>query len=145
MKVFSKTTIYGIRALMYMLMKKDTAPYVNIREIAEQLDISFHFLTKILQTLTQAGILKSYRGPAGGIAFDKDEDYITLIEIVNVLEGDTFFDQCMLGLPGCGVEEPCPAHEFWKEYKALLKNKFEQTTLPELQQLGGRIGLEMVT
>ena len=61
MRVISKSGEYGLRALLYMVAHKKDEAYVNIREMADELDISFHFLTKILQSLTQKGILQSYR------------------------------------------------------------------------------------
>lgn len=82
--------------------------------------------------LTQKGILESYRGPSGGIALNKPAEQIFLFDIVKILEGDDFFDKCLLGLPGCGDFEPCPVHDFWKVAKAALKNEFEITSLAEL-------------
>jgi len=58
--VLSKACIYGIQAAIYVASVKDVG-YVSIQEISEKLNISFHFLTKVLQQLTQAGILNSYR------------------------------------------------------------------------------------
>jgi Rrf2 family protein len=117
-----------------MVTKKDEQEYVSIREMAEKLEISFHFLTKILQELTQAGLLVSYRGPSGGVAFRKPPAEIRLIDVVLVLEGNDYFDKCLLGLPGCGERSPCPMHDFWKGVKATLKKEYENTTLAELGQ-----------
>ena len=133
MKVLSKSSEYGLRALLYMV-GKGGQEYVSIREMSEQLDISFHFLTKILQSLTQANILASYRGPSGGVAFNISPEKILLIDVVRVLEGDDFFDTCLLGLPGCGEKAPCPMHQFWKEIRGALRREFETTTLSEMGQ-----------
>lgn len=132
MKVLSKATVYGLRALVYMASERERTGYVSIGEIAEKLNISFHFLTKTFQTLTQHGILESYRGPNGGVALAKPADQLFLTDIVHVLEGADFFDKCLLGLPGCGVEAPCPVHDFWKVAKEAMKNEFDNTSLAEL-------------
>ncbi|TAK34710.1 MAG: Rrf2 family transcriptional regulator [Saprospiraceae bacterium] len=132
MKVLSKASVYGLRALMYIVAKKETTRYVNIGEISKELDISFHFLTKIFQSLTQNNILESYRGPNGGVALVKPPDQIFLIDIVKILDGADFFDKCLLGLPGCGNFDPCPVHDFWAVTKAALKVEFETTSLAEL-------------
>ena len=133
MKVLSKSSEYGLRALLYMV-GKGGQEYVSIREMSEQLDISFHFLTKILQSLTQANILASYRGPSGGVAFNISPEKILLSDVVRVLEGDDFFETCLLGLPGCGEKAPCPMHQFWKEIRGALRREFETTTLSEMGQ-----------
>ncbi|HRI60529.1 MAG TPA: Rrf2 family transcriptional regulator [Saprospiraceae bacterium] len=134
MKVLSKSSEYGLRALLYMVGKSSGPEYVSIREMSEQLDISFHFLTKILQSLTQANMLISYRGPSGGVAFNILPDKILLSDVVRVLEGDDFFETCLLGLPGCGEKKPCPMHQFWKEIRGALQHEFETTSLAEMGQ-----------
>jgi Rrf2 family protein len=132
MKVLSKATVYGLRALMYLASEKNRSGYLSIGEISDKLSISFHFLTKTFQTLTQHGILESYRGPNGGIALKKPAEEIFLSDIVRILDGEDFFDKCLLGLPGCGIEKPCPVHDFWKEAKLAMKNEFDITSLAEL-------------
>ncbi len=132
MRVISKSGEYGLRALLYMVAHRGAQEFVSIREIAEALDISFPFLTKILQNLTQKGLLQSYRGPNGGIAFQVPPEKILLADLIKALEGDDFFDKCLLGLPGCGDRRPCPMHDFWKTIKTKLKEEFETTTLADL-------------
>lgn len=117
---------------MYIVAKKEAPGYVNIGEISKELDISFHFLTKIFQSLTQNNILESYRGPNGGVALAKPPEQIFLIDIVKILDGADFFDKCLLGLPGCGAFDPCPVHDFWAVAKEVLKDEFETTSLAEL-------------
>jgi Rrf2 family protein len=131
-KVLSKACVYGLRALIYMTLKENSSPFISIREISEELDISFHFLTKTFQSLTEKNILKSYRGPSGGIAFAIPPKDILLIDIVKIIEGEDFFDSCLLGLPGCGEAAPCPVHDFWKAMKGRMKAEFESTSLAEL-------------
>lgn len=132
MKVLSKATVYSLRALVYLASQKDREGYLSIGEMSEKLDISFHFLTKTFQTLTQHGILESYRGPHGGIVLKKPADQVFLSEIIKILEGEDFFDKCLLGLPGCGTEKPCPVHDFWKDAKKSVKHEFDITSLAEL-------------
>lgn len=134
MRVISKAGEYGLRAMLFMVAESREQEYVNIRDMSEKLDISFHFLTKILQTLTQKGLLRSYRGPTGGVAFLTPPESIYLTDLIKALEGDDFFDKCLLGLPGCGEAQPCPMHNFWKEIKDKLKSEFAHTTLADLGQ-----------
>lgn len=132
MKTLSKASVYGLRALAYVAAKNEGPAYVSIREISEELDISFHFLTKTFQQLTRAGVLVSYRGPSGGIALAKPADQIFLIDIVKVIEGEDFFLTCLLGLPGCGETTPCPLHDFWARIRTEMQREFAATSLAEL-------------
>ena len=132
MKVLSNGCVYGLRALLYLVSEKPPEEYVNIREISEELDISFHFLTKTFQALTQKGILRSYRGPRGGVALARPPEEVFLADIVLALEGEDFFDKCLLGLAGCGQAAPCPVHDFWIGHKAELRAEFERTSLADM-------------
>lgn len=132
MKVLSKGCVYGLRALLYIVSEKPREEYVSIGEVSEELDISFHFLTKTFQSLTQAGLLRSYRGPNGGVALARPPEEIFLADIVLVLEGEDFFDKCLLGLAGCGQAAPCPVHDFWISHKAELRAEFARTSLADM-------------
>lgn len=134
MKAFSKSTEYALRALVYLVTHENNVKYLGIKEIAEATELSFYFLTKIFGALTEEGILTSYRGPNGGIALLKPADEIMLIDIVHILEGKDYFDKCLLGLSGCGHQDPCPVHHFWKEFKETFKENLNQTSLADLGQ-----------
>ncbi|HFA49175.1 MAG TPA: Rrf2 family transcriptional regulator [Bacteroidetes bacterium] len=132
MKVLSNASIYGLRALIYVASQKNEKEYVSIREMSESMDISFHFLTKILQTLTKNGILYSSRGPHGGVALTRPPGQVFMVEIVKILEGEDYFDTCFLGHPDCGIAAPCPMHDFWINVKSVFLDRFEKTSLEEL-------------
>jgi len=110
--LLSKSCEYGIRASICLVSLAGEG-YVSIREISEKMDISFHYLTKIFQKLTQAGLMTSFRGPHGGIALAKDASEIKVLDIVLAIDGPDIFEQCVLGLPGCGDGVPCPMHSYW--------------------------------
>lgn len=128
--VLSKSAMYGLRAALYVA-SLDTSDYVPVKKIAEDLGISFHFLAKILQSLTQEGVLRSFRGPNGGVALAREAEQIRVSEIVDALEGPKQYDQCVIGLPGCGQQRPCPLHEKWAETQRRIRSIFEDTTLGE--------------
>lgn len=128
--LLSKSCEYGIRASLY-LASLEREGYVSIREISERLDLSFPFLTKIFQKLTQAGLMESLRGPHGGIALAKPADQIRLLDLVVAIDGPELFEECVLGLPGCGVDKPCPIHERWAAERDRLARMFEHTTLAD--------------
>lgn len=129
--ILSKSCIYGVQAAIYVAAQ-GSKDYVSISQVAEQLNISFHFLTKVLQQFTQAGIMLSYRGPKGGVALAKPSAHITLYDLICAIDGSEIFTECMLGLPGCGHDEPCPAHEHWVDLRLKFTNVAKKTTLSSL-------------
>jgi Rrf2 family iron-sulfur cluster assembly transcriptional regulator len=127
----SKSCVYGIRAVLYVALKGDRE-YVSIRKISDELNISFHFLTKILQKLTQNELMNSYRGPSGGINLAKSAHKITILDIVSAIDGKKIFEDCMLGLAGCDEKHPCPIHDTWSIYRDKIKSEFTNTTVQDL-------------
>jgi Rrf2 family transcriptional regulator, iron-sulfur cluster assembly transcription factor len=132
MALLSKACEYGLRASLYVAAHGNGRAFVPIREIAEQLSISFHFLTKILQQLTDAGILKSYRGPRGGVALARPAPRIPLLDVVKALDGEELFRRCVLGLDACDGRNPCPLHGKWAGLRAGLGDVFSGAMIDEL-------------
>ena len=126
--ILSKTCDHAIRATLYVAMHPDR-DYVPIREIASELGISFHFLTKILQILTQKDIMASFRGPNGGVTLTRPAAEIQLKEIVLAIDGDRLFTGCVIGLDQCNDDHPCPLHEKWSSARKDLDALFSTMTL----------------
>ncbi len=134
MKALSQVGKYGLRAILYLVAYPSENSYMSIRQISDELNLSFHFVTKIFRELTAKGILISYRGPSGGVALARPADQIMLIDVVKALEGEDYFDKCLIGLPHCGTAKPCPVHEFWKETKVKIQQNFTETSLASLSE-----------
>jgi Rrf2 family protein len=129
--ILSQKCVYGLRAIMYVAQNNDDG-YVSIKKISDNLNISFHFLTKILQVLTQNKIMESYRGPNGGVNLIIPANKITILEIVQLIDGVHIFHKCILGLPTCDDKHPCPLHDQWTFYCQSLKKNFSETTIENL-------------
>ena len=132
--MLSKTCVYAIRAALLVTVKQDTEGlrFVPVRVLAEALGLSFHFLTKVLQILTQAGLMTSFRGPNGGVGLARPASSIRLIDLVEAVDGLDLFESCLLGLPGCGTETPCPLHNEWEKRRNQIRRMFERATLAGL-------------
>lgn len=133
--LLSSACVYGLRASVY-LAKGTEASYISITKIGEDLGISRHFLTKVLQQLTQAGILESHKGPKGGVKLIRNSDDVYLLDIVAAIDGLDLLTKCALGLPGCGVEKPCPMHDKWASTRDGIRKMLEETSLKDLARKG---------
>ncbi|HHP7237922.1 RrF2 family transcriptional regulator [Longibacter sp.] len=132
--ILTKGCEYGLRSMLYLSLR-ETDEYVSVREIGESLDISPTFLTKVFQELNDAGLVDSRRGRYGGVTLARDPTSITLYEIVAAVDGESLFQECVLGLPGCGEEKPCPLHQEWTHQRDQLELMFRRVTL---KQMAGR-------
>lgn len=129
--LLSRGCEYALRAVLF-LASQDEEGFVPIRRISDRLDVEFHFLTKLFQQLTEAGLAHSQRGPRGGIALARAPGRITLLDVVFAIDGPKLFTECVLGLPGCGEEKPCPMHDGWAVERERLKALFMNTSLADM-------------
>lgn len=129
--LLSNSSIYGLRAAVLLASKKNR-DFITIRELSDELNISFYFLTKVLQQLTKSEILISYKGPNGGVKLARPGNSITFMDIITSIEGDKLFRDCALGLHNCGLLEPCPLKNDWQQLQANVKELMESATLEDL-------------
>ncbi|MDX1586150.1 MAG: Rrf2 family transcriptional regulator [Balneolaceae bacterium] len=140
--LLSSSCVYGLRASLYLAANQN-GDYISIGEMSDKLDISFHFLTKTLQQLTNAGLMESQKGPKGGVRLTKKGSNITLYEVVEAIDGSDLFTECALGLPGCGREKPCPIHDQWADARDGIRDMLQETTLIELAEKGKNLNLRI--
>jgi len=133
--LLSKSCVYGLRAALYLAARSD-GEYHSLREMSEELDISFHFLTKILQELTSDGLMESYKGPNGGVRLSAKGKKATLLDMVIAIDGPGLFTQCALGLPGCGSQDPCPLHDSWIDTRSSIENMLKKMSVVDIAKEG---------
>jgi Rrf2 family iron-sulfur cluster assembly transcriptional regulator len=139
MAFLNSTSSYAIRAALQVAIEQpEPGRFVSTRRIAEVLGVPFAFLTKVLQGLTQAGILHSQRGASGGVALARPADSISLLDILASVGNDGIFRECVLGLPTCSDSAPCALHSPWREQRSRLETLFARTTLADLTVQGSR-------
>jgi len=90
------------------------------------------YLTKILQSLTQKGILTSTKGTNGGVQLLKLAKDISMKDIVDIFDGDDLFETCALGIPSCTIETPCAFHYKWAPIRDDINGAFAHTTIQDL-------------
>lgn len=144
MALLSKSCVYGIRASIFIASEEENG-YISISQVAKELNLSPHFLTKILQELTSENLLLSHKGPRGGVKFAKDTKQIKLIEIIGAIDGMDLFTECALGLEGCGIYKPCPLHDSWTAHREALRELFEEENLYDLAMNVKSSGLRLRT
>ena len=89
MKKYKKTTSYALLAVGYIAEYSQEGP-VEASAISEQFDIPMLYLFKVLGELKKANIVKSKRGPGGGSSLARPAEDITLLEIIETIDGKMF-------------------------------------------------------
>ncbi len=131
--IFSKKCEYGLQAVLYLTANEDRA-VISAEEIAKQLSIPKEFVSKILQSLTESGIILSRKGKNGGFSLAKSPSQIKLIDIVESIDGLEVFNKCVLGFPKCSHEKPCPVHDRWGKLRTEAYAMLTNETLLELKE-----------
>ena len=130
--LYSKSAEYAIQAMIY-LAENEGKNLAMVSTIAETYDIPKHFLAKLVQTLTHHHLIKSYRGRTGGIELGRPADKITMLQVVNAIEGPPpEHEMCVIGLDICSDSVCCPLHNQWKHIRGLVQETLQHQTLAEL-------------
>jgi len=129
----NSTAQTALGAVMYIAEHGAEDP-VRVDEIAGALRVPRNYLSKTLHRLTQAGVLRSVRGPKGGFQLADSPDRLSLKRIVRPFEppGER---RCLIGRPECSDSRPCQAHPRWSRVASVVEQFFAQTVVADL--LGG--------
>jgi Rrf2 family protein len=140
--MLSNSCRYGIRAVIYLASQPSTAGKTGIRKISSDLKLPTPFLAKILQQLAKQKILSSSKGPHGGFSILKDPRKISLLDIVNTIDGNDVFTNCVMHNGSCeGVEKDkkkCPLHEDYEKTRTELIKLFSSRTIYDLVKMADR-------
>ena len=129
--IYSRSSEYAFRALTH-LATQPAGVYSMVKDIARTEEIPAHFLAKILQQLARKGLLRSSKGPSGGFTLRRPAGDVTLLEIVDALEGTASYHQCAVGLAECSDQMPCPMHDSWKLLREQILDYLAGNTIADL-------------
>jgi Rrf2 family iron-sulfur cluster assembly transcriptional regulator len=130
--MLSTSCKYGLRAIFYLALPENQSLVLGIRKISDDLNIPAPYLSKILQLLSKSRILKSNKGPGGGFSIGRKPSEIKLIDVVRLIDGTSFFDNCVIGVRNCCDNKkiaPCILHERYQIIRQNLLILFNETTV----------------
>ena len=130
--MLSNTSTYAIRALIYLALYASPTSKVGIKRISEELDIPTPFLGKILQVLVKSGILDSTKGPHGGFFLNKPALDISIMEVIDLIDGVESFEQCVIRTSACSEENPCSLHHKISPYRQGMRSLLQTESIADL-------------
>jgi Rrf2 family transcriptional regulator, iron-sulfur cluster assembly transcription factor len=130
MQLLSHGSQYAISALI-ALARHEVGKAVSAADLARPLKCPAAYLSQTLAKLTPSGILETRRGLNGGVYLLKPASQITIYEVVSIIDGEEFFESCLLGIRGCGHIEPCPFHNFWSKHRNQIREWMTITTIAQ--------------
>jgi Rrf2 family protein len=127
--MLSQTGIYAIKAMGYIASEEDDKPLLS-RTIAEKTQIPANFLSKILNRLVQAGLIRSIRGRNGGFVMAKPPSEINIREIVDLFMQLDNYKRCLIGLNNC--DGSCGLHHRWSNITEQFEMMLDETTIDKI-------------
>ncbi len=132
--MLTTTSEYAIRALTHLARLPEGEAMLG-RDLAEQAGIPANYLSKIMWTLGNSGIIHASRGSGGGYRLNRRAEDIRLFEIVELFDRDRAKLACFLGGRDCDHENPCTAHDAWRGVREAYLQFLHTTTLVEVSHL----------
>jgi Rrf2 family protein len=127
---FSKASTYGIRSVAYLASHEDRE-IISIRELSETLIIPAAFLTKVMQRLAARDIVVTARGHGGGVSLGRPAGQITLLEVMDAIEGEKSLEKFQSAIPMESLGENSPFRIKWLELNRILYDFFSGTNFSE--------------
>ena len=126
----NRATDYGIRLMMYLAARPGTI--VPRAEVAQKMAIPAEFLAKIAQLLAKAGFIEIRKGRAGGYILARDPSQITLLDLVETLEGEISLNLCVGRPEACSFSPTCKVHLVWQAARKGLRDFLASIRLTDL-------------
>ncbi len=123
---------YAIRAVRY-LSRLDANQRAATSTVAREMKIPPSFLAKIISQLSIAGLLHTSRGARGGVSLAHEPGEISLLDVVEAIDGPILLNECV-GDPGnCQFADDCAMHPIWVEAQETLVKRLRETTFSTLK------------
>ena len=130
--MLSKSFGYALRSMLYMAALQNEKKVIQLQEIAKELDVPRHFLGKVLKRLSKKGIIDSSKGHSGGYTLNEKSLSVSVMEILDLIEGEELFQTCVIGFKKCDASNPCPLHIQFAETKNQMQKIFSETKIGQL-------------
>ena len=129
--IFSSGTEYAIRGVGELAARGGDGRLL-LEEVVAGTGLPRDFMAKVFQRLVRAGLLHSAKGRGGGFSLARPPHEITLMQIVEAMEGPQAYDRCVVGLEKCTDHMPCPQHDLYKPIRQRIKDYLHTTTAADL-------------
>ncbi len=127
--MISQTAEYALRAIVCLADHKDRC--LKTHEMAVATKVPAGYLSKVLQSLARAELVRSQRGLYGGFTLARPDSEITVMDVVNAVDPLKRIEKCPLGLGAHGTTL-CPLHRKLDDAIAMVEQAFASCTIAEL-------------
>jgi Rrf2 family protein len=117
---------YAVRAVLY-LADQHNGHRAPTSQIAREKRIPPSFLAKIVSQLSVAGVVQTSRGARGGVSLARPSHDISLLEVIEAIDGPITLNECVTDPSGCPFGDDCPVNKIWCDAQARLVATLKST------------------
>ncbi len=125
---------YAVRAVLHLTRSGDQRTATSM--IAEEQHIPPSFLAKIVSQLSIAGLLHTSRGARGGVVLARPAKDITLLEVVEAIDGPIQLNECVGDNGTCSFDDHCPLRPIWCDAQEDLVGRLRNTNFADIMESG---------
>lgn len=126
---------YAVRAVLY-LAKIGEDRRAATSQIAQEQQIPPSFLAKIVSQLSVAGLLQTSRGARGGVSLARSPEDISVLEVVEAIDGPILLNECVANQGDCSFGDSCLMRPIWCDTQAELVGRLKSTTFDQFTSNG---------
>jgi Rrf2 family protein len=131
--LLTRAADYAVRVMIHMA-KLEEGQRTSLPELATTVQAPQSFLSKVLQTLTKAGLIRSWRGNDGGFEILDPGRKSTLRDVVEAIDGPLFLNICLADGDACEREHLCPAHDVWVRAQMAVMNILDGVNVTQMAE-----------
>ena len=121
---------YAVRAVLHLARNGEVRTATSV--IAEEQKIPPSFLAKIISQLSIAGLLHTSRGARGGVTLAREPKEITLLEVIEAIDGPIQLNECVGDSSNCSFDKDCPLRPVWCEAQEELVGRLKGTNFADM-------------
>ena len=120
--MLTKAGEYGVRCMLF-LAGAGEEDVVARKDVSEAMRIPGSFLAKIAQNLAKAGLIQIVQGQRGGYRMLRSAEEVTLLEVIEAVEGEIFLNECLFRPESCHRSLFCGVHRVWTDAREGLRSR----------------------
>jgi Rrf2 family protein len=130
----TRSADYAVRAMLDIADQNNTPERrARTHMVAQRQDIPPALLAKLVPLLVRAGLLDSQRGARGGLTLSRPASNISMLEIVEAIEGPIAINRCTATPAQCDRVNQCSVHPVWQKAQDYLAHLLKTTSLEDLR------------
>ena len=133
---------YALRSMLYIAQYGESQ-LIPSNQIAEEMQISRIFLSRINSQLVNAGLIRTRRGARGGVMLAKPAAEISIYDVITTIDGPITLIDCIADPDTCPLSPDCPYRTFWEETQNALIARMKAVSLQDMLANSKKIGISL--